>query len=193
MTLHDFAVRYADELQKWDRIRDQWQAKLIEAFHAVENGDTDPFASDTDLHWPVPDYIRRDFADYCKRGIYVIDPETDLLWDTQENSDVVDVFIIENYDPVITTDDELLNWYYNYHDRRELLIKAIESDLQGLAKDFRNYLYEDYGVDTRNFAIADQVLNFVICAVTTESLLTYLKRDFRDELFEGWAWEFTQD
>ena len=55
LTLHDFAVRFADEIQEWKRIRDQWQAKLIEAFHAVENGAADPFASD-DPHWPVPTF-----------------------------------------------------------------------------------------------------------------------------------------
>lgn len=192
MTLNDIAIHFADELQKWDRIRDQWQAKLIEAFHAVENGEADPFAGD-DPHWPVPDYIRRDFVDYCKRGIYVIDPDTDLVWDIQENSDLIDVSIIENYDPVITTDDGLLNEYYNYHDRRELLIKAIDRTLQDLTKDFREYLYEYHEVDTDNPVIADQVLNFVICSATTEALLTYLKRDFKDELFEGWAYEFTQD
>ena len=193
MTLYDHAIYFADDIQEWSRHRDQWQAKLVKAFHAVENGSTDPFAGDNDPIYPVPSYIRRDFVDYCKRGIYAIDPNSGVLWDIEENCPVIDVFIADNYDPAILTTDCLLEQYYNYHDRRELLIKAIESDLQGLAKDFRNYLYEDYGVDTRNFAIANQVLNFVICAVTTESLLTYLKRDFRDELFEGWAWEFTQD
>ena len=53
MTLNDLAIYFADDIQEWSCHRDQWQAKLIEAFHAVENGAADPFASD-DPHWPVP-------------------------------------------------------------------------------------------------------------------------------------------
>ena len=193
LTLHDFAVRFADEIQEWKRIRDQWQAKLIEAFHAVENGAADPFASD-DPHWPVPDYIRRDFAKYCKRGTYVIHPETGKVWDIDEDCYVIDVFIADNYDPAILTTDCLLQQYYNYYDRRDLLIKAIDLILHDLTKDFRGYLKEYCGVDTDNPMIADQVLNFVICSVTTEALLTYLEDDFVvPDLFEGWAEEFTQD
>lgn len=193
MTLNDIATHFADDLQEWDRIRDQWQAKLIEAFHAVENGAADPFAGD-DPHQPVPDYIRRDFVDYCKRGTYVIHPEMGYIWDVDEDCDVIDVFIADDYDPAILTTDCLLQQYYNYHDRRDLLIKAIDLSLQDLTKDFRDYLCEDYGVDTKDPMIADQVLNFVICSVTTDALLTYLEHDFvESDLFEGWAEEFTQN
>ena len=192
LTLHDFAVRFADEIQEWKRIRDQWQAKLIEAFHAVENGAADPFVGD-DPHWPVPDYIRRDFAKYCKRGIYIINPDYDVVWDTKENSDVIDVFTLSNYDPAIRIIDSLLNEYYNYYDRRESLIKAIDRTLQDLTKDFGDYLREFYGVDIEKPLIKDQILNFVINSVTKESLLTFVEDDFTPELFDEWAQDFTQD
>ena len=193
MTLYDHAIYIADDLQEWERRRDQWQAKLIKAFHAVENGDTDPFAGDNDPIYPVPDYIRRDFVDFCKRDTYVIDPDTGIVWDTEENYPVIEAFISDNYDPAILTTDCLLEQYYNYHDRRELLIKAIESDLQDLTKNFGDYLCENYGIDTDKPLITDQVLNFVICSVTKEALLTHLEHDFENELFDEWAREFTQD
>ena len=192
MTLNDLAIYFADDIQEWSRHRDQWQAKLIEAFHAVENGSTDPFAGDSRLQ-PVPSYIRRDFADYCKRGIYIINPDYDVVWDTKENSDVIDVFILSDYDPAIRIIDSLLNEYYNYYDRRESLIKAIDRTLQDLTKDFGDYLREFYGVDIEKPLIKDQILNFVINSVTKESLLTFVEDDFTPELFDEWAKDFTQD
>lgn len=192
MNLSDLAIYFADDIQEWSRHRDQWQAKLIKAFHAVENGNTDPFAGN-DPHWPVPDYIRRDFVDYCKRGIYVIHPEMDVVWDTKEGTDVIDAFVLSNYDPAIRIIDSLLNEYYNYYDRRESLIKAIDRTLQDLAKDFGEYLHEYYGVDIEKPLIKDQIPYFVVCSVTNESLLTYLEDDFTPELFDEWAKDFTEN
>lgn len=186
MILYDFAVRYADDLQEWDHTRAHWQAKLIEAFHAVENGSTDPFAGDNDPdEWPVPSLIKRDFAQRCEQGKYVLDPDSGLVWDIRDGEDVATLYAIGGYDEGICTLEYLRQHYGVLVSRREQLVNDIYADLQNLISCFEDYMSQYADLDDPD--VYDQVVDFAYDHIDSEALLTFVEYDFAPDLFKQWC------
>lgn len=191
MNLSDLAIYFADDIQEWSRHRDQWQAKLIKAFHAVENGSTDPFAGDNNPdEWPVPDYIRRDFVQRCEQGKYVLEPDSGLVWNVRDGEDVATLYAIDGYDEDIYVLEHLRQHYGAVVNRREQLINDIYSDLQNLLSGFEDYMSENHGVDLDDLDECDQVADFAYDQIDAEALLTFVEYDFAPDLFKQWAREY---
>lgn len=191
MSLKQIAIGLADDIQDWDHTREHWQAKLIEAFHAVENGNTDPFAGDNDPdEWPVPDYIRRDFVQRCEQGKYVLEPDSGLVWNVRDGEDVATLYAIDGYDEDIYVLEHLRQNYGAVVSRREQLINDIYSDLQNLLSGFEDYMSENHGVDLDDLDECDQVSDLAYDQIDAEALLTFVEYDFAPDLFKQWAREY---
>lgn len=194
MSLNQIAIGLADDVQDWDHTRAHWQAKLIEAFHAVENGSTDPFAGDNDPdEWPVPDYIRRDFAQRCEQGKYVLEPDSGLVWNVKDGEDVATLYAIDGYNMNIYVLEHLRQHYGAVVNRREQLINDIYSDLQNLISGFEDYMSENYGVDLDDLDVCDQVADFAYDQIDAEALLTFVEDDITPDLFKQWALAYDKE
>ena len=188
MSLNQIAIGLADDVQDWDHTRAHWQAKLIEAFHAVENGSTDPFAGDNNPdEWPVPDYIRRDFAQRCEQGKYVLEPDSGLVWNVRDGEDVVTLYAIDGHDVDIYVLEHLRQYYGGVVSRHEQLINDIYGDLQNLISCFEDYMSENRIADLDDEDVYDQITDFAYDHIDSEALLTFVDGDFVSGLFEQWC------
>lgn len=191
MSLNQIAIGLADDVQDWDHTRAHWQAKLIEAFHAVENGSTDPLFADNDPDmWPVPSLIKRDFVQRCEQGKYVLEPDSGLVWNVRDGEDVVTLYAIDGNDEGIYVLEHLRQYYGGVVSRREQLINDIYGDLQNLISCFEDYMSENRIADLDDEDVYDQITDFAYDHIDSEALLTFVDGDFVSELFEQWAREY---
>lgn len=169
MKLSTLAKEIADKMQCWHETREVYEADLLKAYRAWENG-KDPDDLFDDCEDPESADLAPDFFAGCESGKYALDSWGTRVENTQDGCPIVDSYLdgfCENDDRTL---DDLVGEYFNYIHDFDRLSKAIESDLNDLAVDLHQELDDpDIGLVQCKLFLADYLW--------LDDLLLYTQRD----------------